>query len=207
MPAIPIFPSLASALARLSRVSLFTLAISIVLTVGYFDYATGYEISAVLFYSIPIFLMVWFGDKISAVFIALCCALAWWWADEASGHHYSHEWFHAWETMVRLAYFLIFVELFSSIKSRIHLLERTQLLEHEITRIRENEQQRIGRELHDDICQYFAAIGCALGSLKRSLETPVGPQAGRVGELEDLVMKGVAKTRGIARGLIAGGIR
>src|SRR4051812_42791672 len=66
--------------------------------IGLVNYTTGYEVSAVLLYSAPILLMVWLGDRISAVFIALFCALTWWWADEASGHHYTEEWYQVWET-------------------------------------------------------------------------------------------------------------
>lgn len=184
-----------------AKVILWPVCLALVLTVGCVDYATGYEVSAVLFYSLPIILMVWMGDKISSFLIAICCALAWWWADEAGGHHYSQDWHQVWETGVRLAYFLIFVEAGSAIKARIELLERSQQLEQEIIRISESEQQRIGRDLHDGICQYFAAVGCAVGSLKRHLEKQGIDQARRAGEIEDLIMKGVMQTRGIARGL------
>ncbi len=188
-------------LERLAKAALWPVAIILVLVVGYFDFATGYEVSAVLFYSLPILLMVWFGDKSSSVFIALCCALAWWWADEASGHHYSQGWHQIWETIVRLVYFLIFVVAGSAAKARIELLEHSHRLEQELLRIRESEQQRIGRDLHDGVCQYFAAIGCAVGSLRRDLKRHDLTQAIRAGEIEDLIMKGVAQTRGIARGL------
>jgi signal transduction histidine kinase len=184
-----------------TKAVLWSLCIILVLLVGCIDYATGYEVSAVLFYSVPILLMVWRGDRISSFFVAICCALAWWWADEAGGHHYSQDWHQVWETGVRLTYFLIFVEAGSAVKARIELLERSRQLEQEIIRISESEQERIGRDLHDGICQYFAAVGCAVGSLKRNLEKQGIDQARRAGEIEDLIMKGVVQTRGIARGL------
>jgi len=180
---------------------LWTVSVALALGVGYVDYKTGYEVSVVLFYSVPILLVVWFADRVSAVFMALFCSIVWWWADEASGHHYTQEWFQIWETVVRLCYFLFFVVGGTAIKMRLELLEHTQHLEQEIIRISEREQQRIGRDLHDGICQYFAAIGCAAGSLKRNLDKQGAPQAGRAGEIEELIMKGVAQTRGLARGL------
>lgn len=176
-------------------------AFLMVAIVGFIDYTTSYEVSVVLFYSAPILLMVWFADRISAVFMALLCAIVWWWADIASGHVYAQEWHQIWETVVRLVYFLLFVVGGTAIKSRLELLEHSQHLEQELIRASEREQQRIGRDLHDGICQYFAAIGCAAGSLKRNLDKQGLAQANRAGEIEELIMKGVAQTRGLARGL------
>ena len=202
MTADAIFTPFISFFQRQSRAWLvWSASIVLVLLVGALDYRTGYEVSVVLFYSVPILLMVWFADRISAVFMALFCAIVWWWADEASGHHYTEEWHQIWETIVRLVYFLLFVVGGTAIKSRLELLEHSQHLEHELIRISEREQQRIGRDLHDGICQYFAAIGCAAGSLKRNLDKQGLPQAARAGEIEELIMKGVAETRGLARGL------
>jgi signal transduction histidine kinase len=189
-------------LSRQARTGLvWSAALLLVAIVGFIDYRTSYEVNVVLFYSAPILLMVWLADRISAVFMALLCAIVWWWADIASGHIYTQEWYQVWETVVRLIYFLLFVVGGSAIKSRLELLEHNQHLEHELIRISEREQQRIGRDLHDGICQYFAAIGCAAGSLKRNLDKQSLPQASRAGEIEELIMKGVAQTRGLARGL------
>ena len=197
--------TLTTFLARLNRKVraglVWSCALLLIALVGLVDYRTSYEVNVVLFYSAPILFMVWFADRTSAVFVALLCAIVWWWADIASGHIYAHEWYQVWETVVRLFYFLLFVVAGSAIKSRLELLEHSQHLEHELIRISEREQQRIGRDLHDGICQYFAAIGCAAGSLKRNLDKHSLPQASRAGEIEELIMKGVAQTRGLARGL------
>jgi len=169
--------------------------------VGFIDYITGYEISVVLFYSVPILLMVWFGDRRSAVFIALLCSIIWWWADEASEHPYTQGWHQIWETIVRLGYFLLFVVGGSTLKSRIQLLEHLRRLEQEIVRISEYEQRRIGQDLHDGLCQYYAAVGCAAGSLKHNLEKQGSPVVKSAAEIEDLIMKGVSQARSLARGL------
>ncbi len=171
------------------------------LGVGYFDYSTGYEISVVLFYSLPILLMVWFGDRTSSVLVALLCAIISWWADEASGHPYVEGWHQVWETLVRLGYFLFFVVTGTAVKGRIELLEHSRQLEQEIIRISEREQRRIGQDLHDGLCQYYAAVGCAAGSLKCNLEKQGSPVAQSAAEIEELIMKGVGQARSLARGL------
>lgn len=176
-------------------------SIVLALVVGIIDYATGYKISVVLFYSVPILFMVWFADRASAALVAVLCAIIWWWADQASGHPYSQGWHEIWETVVRLGYFLIFVVAGSAVKSRIELLEHSRRLEQEIIRISEREQRRIGQDLHDGLCQFYAAVGCAAASLKCSLEKQGSPAAKSAAEIEELIMKGVGQARSLARGL------
>jgi signal transduction histidine kinase len=180
---------------------LWTEAIVLTLLVGILDASTGYEVSVVLLYSLPILLVAWFADRTSAVLIALLCAIVWWWADETSGHPYAEYWHQIWETAVRLGYFLFFVVTGTAVKSRIALLEHSRRLEQEIIRISEREQRRIGQDLHDGLCQYYAAVGCAAGSLKLNLEKQGSPAAQSAAEIEELILKGVGQARSLARGL------
>lgn len=210
-PAEPPFSKARPGLREWSRLSqllerqplpcLWLEAIVLSLFIGFLDYITGYEVSIVLFYSVPILLMVRFADQRAAVFTALLCSIIWWWADEASGHHYTTIWAQIWETGVRLAYFLLFVVGGSAIKSRLELLDHAQKLEHEIIRISEREQHRIGQDLHDGLCQYFAAVGCSAGTIKSRLEKAGSPEAKAVEEIQQLVLDGVQQTRALARGL------
>ena len=83
---------IANFLRKQSHVSLFLEALALAAAIGFIDYVTGYEVTIFPFYSIPILLMVWFGNKKLATVISVLSTLAWWWADAASGHIYSHEW-------------------------------------------------------------------------------------------------------------------
>jgi signal transduction histidine kinase len=188
-------------LERQPKSWLWVEAIGLALAVGWVDYITSYEVSFVLFYSLPILLMVWFADRASAVVIALLCSIIWWWADQASGHLYSQGWHEVWQTLVGLGYFLLFVVGATAAKARIALLEHARRLEQEIIRISEREQRRIGQDLHDGLCQYYAAVGCAAGSLKHNLEKEGSTAAKTAAELEELIMKGVWEARNVARGL------
>jgi signal transduction histidine kinase len=176
-------------------------AVLLSLLVGYGDYITGYEMSFVLFYSIPILFITWNMDRISGVFIALFCTLVWWWADEASGHPYASRWLQMWDGTICLGCFFFFVTVGAAVKARIALLEHSRQLEREIIRISEREQRRIGNDLHDGVCQYYAAVGCAAGSLKHTLEKQGSPVAKAAAEIEGLIMKGVEQARSLARGL------
>src|SRR6516162_10105500 len=195
-------------LRRQPAVLPFILALALTIAIGLIDYLTGDEITVDPFYSIPILLMVWFGGRKLAITISICCALAWWWADSAVGHRYSSEWFRVWNAIVRLMFFClvmfagwIFKQQRDSIRARVELLERSQRLEREIIDISEREQQRIGRDLHDGVCQYLAAIGLSAAILNRDLERESSIRAQKAGEIANQLQDALKRTRDLARGL------
>jgi signal transduction histidine kinase len=176
--------------------------------IGFIDYITGYEVTVYPFYAVPILLMVWFGDVRVAFFTSIASAIIWWAIDKAGGHFYSNEWFRAWDAVVRLMFFVSVLVLFWSVKkqrdharARIELLERSQRLEDEIISISEREQQRIGRDLHDGVCQYLAAIGFTASMLKRELEEKSRDDAARVEEVVIHLRDAAREVRQLARGL------
>src|SRR6266481_7015963 len=200
--------SIARYLKRQSHVWLFIQSLALVITIGFIDYLTGDEVTLDPFYSIPILLMVWYGNRNLAIVISVFCALAWWWASSAAGHAYSSEWLRIWDTIVRLMFFClvmftgsIFKQQRDSIRDRIELLEKSQQLEREIINISEREQQRIGRDLHDGVCQYLAAIGFTAAMLNRDLERESSLRAEKAGEIANLLQDAAKRTRDLARGL------
>lgn len=163
-----------------------------------------------IFYGIPIFLVAWFCDKKAAFLSALISGIVWWWADVEAGHPYLHNWIEAWETFARLSFFM-FVAIGSSAlkahrdaaQARIALLEHTQRLEREIIGVSEREQQRIGQDLHDGLCQFLAGIGCAAASLRGDLAKMKLPAEAEIAaELATLLQDAVVQTRNLARGLV-----
>jgi signal transduction histidine kinase len=199
---------IAKFLRKQSQVSLFLEVLALGVAIGFIDYVTGYEVTIFPFYSIPILLMVWFGNKKLAVVISVLCALAWWWVDAASGHIYSREWLRVWDAIVRLMFFCLVMFAGSTLKeqrdasrARIELLERSQQLEQQIISISEREQQRIGRDLHDGVCQFLSAIGFTADMLKRDLERDAHDRAKVAGEIAGLLQDACAQTRDLARGL------
>jgi signal transduction histidine kinase len=199
---------LASFLRTQSRTWLFIEALALAIIVGFIDYLTGYEVTVWPFYSIPILLMIWFGDRKLAVLISVLSTFAWWWADRASGHLYSSEWLRVWDAIVRLMFFCLVMfagwtigQQREAIRARLELLERSQQLEEEIIGISEREQQRIGHDLHDGVCQYLAAIGFSASMMKRELEREAHVLAKTAGEIAHLLQNAAVLTRDLARGL------
>jgi two-component system, LuxR family, sensor kinase FixL len=86
-------------------------------------------------------------------------------------------------------------------RARIELLERSQRLEKEIIEISEREQQRIGRDLHDSVCQYLAAIGFTVSMQKRDLEKISQSHALKLEEVASHLRDAANRARQLARGL------
>jgi signal transduction histidine kinase len=136
--------------------------------------------------------------------------ITWWWADIQAGHPYLRSWLEVWEVCVRCGFFVITAIGTSAVKqqrdaseSRIALLEYSQRLEREIIGISEREQERIGQDLHDGICQVLAALSCSAASLKSDLEGHhLQAEARMAGELAAFLRDAVVQTRNLARGLV-----
>lgn len=74
-------------------------------------------------------------------------------------------------------------------------------LEREILSISEREQQRIGQDLHDGLCQQLTGIALMGRALAQRLAAVSPTAAKEVGQLADLVNQAILKTRDLVRGL------
>lgn len=189
---------------------IFCETLALVLLVGVCDLATGYEVSLSILYGLPIFLAGWYIDKKSGILLSLICGIVWWWASVGGGRPYLSNFMEVWETIVRISFFTFIAIAAASLRrerdaatARIALLEHTQRLESQIIEISEREQQRIGRDLHDGLCQYQAALACAAVSLQADLLARELPgEAQRAGELAQRLQEAIGQTRDLARGLV-----
>jgi signal transduction histidine kinase len=179
-----------------------------VLVVGFFDYITGYEVSFFLFYGGPIFFAVWFLERKQTILIVLISAIVWWWADWQDGHPYFASWVQIWETGTRLVYFSFMASGGTAIKTRRDSMERAvanmrrmRELERDLVAASEREQQRIGADLHDGLCQYLAGLTCVTGSLRDDLSERFQPEAETAAELHELLKDAIVQARNIARGI------
>lgn len=191
-----------------TKSSLLIVALVGVLLVGLFDLITGYEISLFLFYSGPILFAVWFLDRKSTALVVLVCSVVWWWADWKDGHTYFASWVQIWETVVRLVFFSFVAIGGTAIKARrdsmeavVESMRRMRELERDIVSASEREQQRIGADLHDGLCQYLAGIACMTGSLRDDLSERFQPEAETAAELHELLKEAIVQARDIARGI------
>lgn len=89
------------------------------------------------------------------------------------------------------------------ISQRRRLQEERQQMEERVLEINENEQRRLGREIHDDLCQQLAAIGCLARVVEQDLRKRGESAAESIGEIVDLVSQANARAREISRGSAA----
>jgi signal transduction histidine kinase len=183
-------------------------ALLLVALIGCLDYLTGYEVEFFPFYSIPVLLVVWLSGRRTALFIAILSAVVWYSVDIAAGHTYSQAWLRVWQAYVRLMFFFLVVVAGLALKkqrdssrAQLELSERLRSMEREIISVSEREQVRIGRDLHDGLCQYLVAIAYTAGLLKHDLEKAAPAKAATAGEIADLLQDAVVRTRDLARGL------
>ena len=83
----------------------------------------------------------------------------------------------------------------------LHDLTERKELERELLEISENEQRRIGQDLHDDLCQHLAGIEFMNQALQERLRLEGHEEAGLARQVGDLVRGAINQTRGLARGL------
>jgi PAS domain S-box-containing protein len=74
-------------------------------------------------------------------------------------------------------------------------------LEKEVLEISDQEQRRIGQDLHDGLCQHLAGIELMSQVLEQKLAAKSKVDATRAGEIAKYVREAISQTRSLARGL------
>ncbi len=79
-------------------------------------------------------------------------------------------------------------------------------LENEILETTDREQERVGRDLHDGLCQYLAGLAALSARLARQLSNDTHRAAGEAAEISQLLNDSVGHARDLARGLDPAGV-
>ena len=74
-------------------------------------------------------------------------------------------------------------------------------MEKEILEISNREQQRLGHDLHDGVCQQLAAIAYRAHILARHLKEKDAAESSEAGDISHLINESLVQTRTVARGL------
>jgi len=93
------------------------------LILGVLDFLLGPELSFSVFYIIPITLAAWYGGKTAGLIVAATSAAVWFSADLAASSQYSTLLIPLWNTMVRLAFFIIILKLLLLVREKLLLEE------------------------------------------------------------------------------------
>lgn len=190
------------------RVVVIGMALLLMCLIGWVDYVTVWEFSVFVFYAVPILLMAWHDERYLTQFLAVLCGVVWWLAN-IDGHPYRSEGNYHWASLGRLVFFLIMALGGNALRAKqkadlvlIETLQNVGRLEREIVEAGEQERQRIGRDLHDGLCQQLAAIGFAARSLAEDLQARSLPKAEEAMKIEQLLRNSVVQARDLARGIL-----
>jgi signal transduction histidine kinase len=184
--------------------------------VGLADYLTGYETFVFTFYLLAVFLGTWrlgagFGALISAVSVT-----AWISSNIAAGERYSSYFVPVWNAAIMFTFYLIVVVLLMLLKKlREELEERVRLrtaaltremqermrLQKELLETSDREQRRIGRALHDGLCQHLTGTALAGHFLGQKLAEKSSAEAAEAARLVQLVEEAIELTRNLSQQL------
>lgn len=171
------------------------------------DLLTTWQFSMFIFYCLPVYLVsLYFPRKTTIAFVLFAEVLGTLAAyDSIPARGWGG---YAWQALNRLGGFsfaaacgLSFQSFREEMQRRFVALQRTRELEREIVRIGEIEQQRIGQDLHDGVCQTLAALDCAAQCLKIDLEKDGSPRIVLAAEIQKQLSAATLEARNMARGI------
>lgn len=181
-----------------------------ILVIGVIDTATGFKIRLLPFYAGPVFAVAWYCGRKAGLIAGALAGLTSLISDWISADPDLLGYIAIWEItrhMISCMAVAVIGSLLRTksdmIAARIALLEHSQRLEREIVEISEEQQRRIGRDLHDGLCQSLAAMACSARSLRDDLEQINAAKEADVAEdLADLLRDAVVQTRDLAHELV-----
>lgn len=148
-----------------------SITVTVTVFLGFFDWITGYDLNFFVFYFIPVSLAAWFVGRGASVSISVFSAIVWFAADVLSGHTNPSHFYAVWNTIVRLASFLMIGWSASRIR---HLLDQ----EHRLS----DESRRLLSEVK--VLETFIPICCQCKRIRnqegrwQQLEVYIGEHAG-----------------------------
>lgn len=192
-------------------------AVLLTFLVAYVDYSTGPGISMSAYYILPVALAAWYlGPRFAVAIMALSIAV-WIPANVFNGDpDLGPPVVIAWNATVQLfsEVIVVFVvaklhTLQSGLEIRVHerasaltreIVERERAQE-ELLRVSEREQRRIGRDLHDGLCQHLAATALSCQVLREELAEQGSLGVARAQKIVELIEESIRLSRQSARGL------
>lgn len=100
------------------------LALVILGAIGWFDYATGYDLHVFAFYFLPVWLIGWHVGLRSGAYMALLAAGTWFMANDWSAHSYSSPAIGGWNALMEFAACLVVATIASVVRTQRRAQEK-----------------------------------------------------------------------------------
>lgn len=207
---------LAAWAATRSRAEMALISFLLVLAIGYVDLITGKDVTLSFFYVLPIGLAAWYAGSLYAVGLSFLSVAVWLAGDMAAGKKFASSLVFLWNGSVRLAFYIFMVVLLvrlarlqrgleRRVEERAQALTREiaerERLERDLLEVSEREQRRIGRDLHDGLCQHLTGTALAGHVLAEKLAERGLPESSDSRRIVDYVEEAISLARGMAKGL------
>jgi signal transduction histidine kinase len=85
-------------------------------------------------------------------------------------------------------------------------IQREKEFEMESLRVSEREQNRIGQDLHDDLCQVLAGVSCLMRVVEDRIAKKVPEEVSNLAEINQQIIDAMHRTRALTHGLFPGKI-
>jgi signal transduction histidine kinase len=181
--------------------------------IGDVDYLTGYQISLLVFYILPVgFATIYVGPAFAILlaFLSIAISIS---TDFWAGMPYSETPILAWNAIIVIGLLhglnRILLRLQSSVergtRDLLGEMRERGRLEREIIDLSERERRRFGRELHDTVCQELAGVAIAAHMLERKLSAAEHDATPLSGEMAYMADHALETTRRVARGFFTAG--
>lgn len=197
-----------------TRVAIVVSCPFLIALIGYGDFRQGDDNSMLLFYMIPIALATWYSGTVAGLTMALLSVAAAVIADELAGITKAE----GWNIGTSAAYYIVFVQLLSRwhnsvkhmharVEQRTADLQREivarRQLERQVADVTEKERARLGRELHDSLCQHLTGTALKAQTVVKQVERGENSADANAREVVSLLDRSIQIARDIARGLFS----
>jgi signal transduction histidine kinase len=190
---------------------------ALVAVIGVADYLTGFELSFLVFYLLPVCMAVaavgWrFGILTAALSVA-----TWLVGDYLAGARFANPLTPGWNALIALSTYLVVIWLLASLialqrEMEHRVRQRTAALTDEIAeRVRlekavlgvsERERSSIGHDLHDGLSQHLTGTALVAQALGAKIAGRSADDAAEVQKIVRLIEQGIEQTRRLAKGLL-----
>jgi signal transduction histidine kinase len=184
--------------------------------VGLVDYLTGYETFFFTFYLLAVVLATWRVGAAFGVLISALSVTAWVSANIEAGARYSNYVVPVWNALIMFAIYFIMVVVLAKLKQmhreleeRVHLrtaaltreMQERMRLQKDLLETSDREQRRIGRALHDGLCQHLTGTALAGHFLGQKLADRAQAEAAEASRLVQLIEEAIELTRDLSHQL------
>jgi len=118
---------LLASLEKQSETFIVFLGFIFICILGFVDYVTGNDLGFSVFYVLPIILVTWYTNQRFGYMVSIASAIVWLFAEITASQLYSFSPVLLWNSLIRLAFFVIITFLLSSLKNSLELARKDHL--------------------------------------------------------------------------------